>query len=159
VLDERLNLAPDELAGAVIGGISRRGKYIVIDLGTRGDLVVHLRMSGRLRQNRSSDEARYTRMILHVHSGEEVYFVNPRRLGTAVFYPDGFDKPLGVEPTGAAFTADVLAELTTASRTPIKQLLLDQGRIAGIGNIYAAESLWRAGIDPRRAANTLDDRR
>ena len=156
ILDERLEVSADALIGASIRDVKRRAKYIVIGLDGHGDLIVHLRMSGRLRLDRSEDEIPYTRMILHLDSGDSVFFVNPRRLGTVVLCPHGFDKDLGIEPTGSEFTADVLAELAAGSRAPIKQLLLDQRKIAGIGNIYAAEALWRAGIDPRRPSNSLE---
>jgi formamidopyrimidine-DNA glycosylase len=155
ILDDHLTISADELIGASIRGVNRRGKYIVIGLGSRGDLIVHLRMSGRLRLDRSEDEIPYTRMILRLDSGDSVYFVNPRRLGTVVLCPHGFDVDLGIEPVGSEFTAAVLGEFAAGSRTPIKQLLLDQRKIAGIGNIYAAEALWRAGIDPRRPSNSL----
>jgi formamidopyrimidine-DNA glycosylase len=157
ILDDRLTISAEALLGAAIRGVTRRGKHIVIGLDGRGDLIVHLRMSGRLRLDRSEDEVPYTRMILRLDSGESLYFVNPRRLGTVVLCPRGFDKQLGIEPIGAAFTADALAGFTTGSKAPIKLLLLDQRKIAGIGNIYAAEALWRAGIDPRRASNSLDE--
>ncbi len=156
ILDERLEVSADALLGTSVRDVKRRGKYIVIGLDGRGDLIVHLRMSGRLRLDRSEDEIRYTRMILRLDSGDSVYFINPRRLGTVVLCLHGFDKDLGIEPIGSDFTVDVLAELTTRSQAPIKQLLLDQRKIAGIGNIYAAEALWRAGIDPRRPANSLE---
>ena len=155
ILDARLAVDVKPLVGATIEGVERRGKHIVIHLAERGDLIVHLRMSGRLRLDRSDDEIPYTRMILHLDSGKSVYFVNPRRLGTAVLCPHGFDVDLGIEPIDPAFTAETLAAFTVASRAPIKQLLLDQRKIAGIGNIYAAEALWQAGIDPRRPSNTL----
>jgi len=155
ILDDRLDVDGRALIGASIREVRRRGKYIVIDLSDRGDLIVHLRMSGRLRLDRTEAEVGYTRMILHLDSGDSVYFVNPRRLGTVVLCPDGFDVPLGVEPTAAEFTIERLGTFTARSRAPIKQLLLDQRKIAGIGNIYAAEALWRSGIDPRRPANTL----
>ena len=156
ILDERLEVSADALLGASVRDVKRRAKYIVIGLDGHGDLVVHLRMSGRLRLDRSEDEVPYTRMILHLDSGDSVFFVNPRRLGTVVLCPHGFDKDVGIEPIGAEFTVDVLAGLAAGSRTPIKQLLLDQRKIAGIGNIYAAEALWRAGIDPRRSSNSLE---
>ncbi len=157
VLDDRLAISTDALIGAAIEGVTRRGKYIVIELEGRGDLIVHLRMSGRLRLDRSEDEIPYTRMILRLDSGGSVYFVNPRRLGTVVHCPRGFDVNLGVEPTGPEFTHEILGEFVSKSRAPIKQLLLDQRKIAGIGNIYAAEALWRAKIDPRRPANSLEE--
>ncbi len=155
ILDDRLTVTAEQLVGASIRTVRRRGKYIVIGLDGRGDLIVHLRMSGRLRLDRSADEIPYTRMILRLDSGDCVYFVNPRRLGTVSLCPHGFDRELGIEPIGPNFSVDVLAEFAAGSRTPIKQLLLDQRKIAGIGNIYAAEALWRAGVDPRRPANSL----
>ncbi len=155
VLDDRLEVTADVLVGASVRDVKRRAKYIVIGLDGRGDLVVHLRMSGRLRLDRSEDEIPYTRMILRLDSGGSVYFVNPRRLGTVVHCPRGFDAPLGVEPISSEFTAELLAGFASGSRAPIKQLLLDQRKIAGIGNIYAAEALWRARIDPRRPARSL----
>jgi formamidopyrimidine-DNA glycosylase len=118
---------------------------------------VHLRMSGRLRLERSENEIRYTRMILHLDSGDRVFFVDPRRLGTVVLCPRGFADNLGIEPTAPDFTVDALAGITRGSRTPIKQLLLDQRKVAGIGNIYAAEALWRARIDPLRPASSLGE--
>ncbi|MGB2982410.1 MAG: bifunctional DNA-formamidopyrimidine glycosylase/DNA-(apurinic or apyrimidinic site) lyase [Candidatus Bipolaricaulia bacterium] len=157
VLDAKLRLDADELAGAEISSIERRGKNIVFDLGTTGHLVIHLRMSGRLRLERSDDEVPYTRLILRLDSGASIYFVNPRRLGTAILCRDRFGDALGVEPMSSAFTQDALAKLASASRAPIKHVLMDQRRIAGIGNIYAAESLWQAGIDPRRLANSLGE--
>jgi len=155
ILDPRLGLLPGALCGASIDGVKRRAKYIVIGLEDRGDLVVHLRMSGRLRLDRSEQEIPYTRMILRLDSGDTVFFINPRRLGTAVLCKDGFDRRIGIDPTGAAFTPRQFASIVEASRAPIKQLLLDQRKIGGIGNIYAAEALWRAGIHPTRPANTL----
>jgi formamidopyrimidine-DNA glycosylase len=158
VLDARLALSGEALVGARIEAVRRRGKHIVFDLGARGDLVIHLRMSGRLRLECSEVEVPYTRLILGLDDGQRVYFVNPRRLGTAIFCPNGFCGPLGLEPLGVEFTPAALASLAAKSKAPIKQLLLDQRKIAGIGNIYAAESLWRAGIDPRRPANGLKKR-
>jgi formamidopyrimidine-DNA glycosylase len=156
VLDAKLRLNASVLAGAFITSIERRGKHIVFDLGAAGRLVIHLRMSGRLRFERTEAEIPYTRLILHLDSGEAVYFVNPRRLGTAVLCRDGFGGDLGVEPLSEAFTPEALAGIAAASRAPIKHLLLDQRKIAGIGNIYAAEALWRAKLDPRRTARSLE---
>ena len=157
ILDSRLGLSPAALRGAPIERVERRAKYIVIGLEDRGDLVVHLRMSGRLRLDRSKEEIPYTRMLLRLDSGDCVYFVNPRRLGTAVLCKDGFDKRIGIDPTDAAFTPRAFAEMAGVSRAPIKQLLLDQRKIGGIGNIYAAEALWRASVHPTRPANTLGE--
>lgn len=156
VLDKRLDLDGSRFSRALISSVERRGKYIVIGLGACGDLVVHLRMSGRLRMNRSEREIQYTRLALHLDSGDSVYFVNPRRLGTAAYYPKGFTPELGVEPLSPAFTSDSLAEMAGRSRSPIKLFLLDQRKVAGIGNIYASEALWRSGISPEREACSLN---
>jgi len=158
VLDPRLDLPADAVVGAKIESITRRGKYIVLNLDNQGALAVHLRMSGRLVSTQDPNEEKYTRLILHLSDGEAIYFVNPRRLGTVVYCPQGFNHALGVEPLSAPFSVERLAELAACSRAPIKLVMMDQRKIAGIGNIYAAEALWRAGIDPRRAANTLDSR-
>lgn len=157
VSDPRLTVSPDELTGALIEAVSRRGKYILLDLGDRGDLVLHLRMSGRLRFDTNEGEIPYTRMRLRLDDGKTLYFIDPRRLGTAVLYRTGFDADLGIEPLGPEFTATALGRLASVSRAPIKSLLMDQRRIAGIGNIYAAEALWRSGIDPRRPARDLSE--
>ncbi len=155
VADDRLDLDPSSLEGAIVSSVERRGKHIVFHLGDRGDLVIHLRMSGRLRLHRSEREKKYTRLVLNLDSGDRVYFVNPRRLGTVKYYPSGFKICLGVEPLGRTFTHDVLERLTTTSVSPIKMLLMDQRKIAGIGNIYAAEALWRSGISPSRCSSSL----
>lgn len=155
VLDERLGLDVAELAEARIHAITRRGKHIVLKLEARGDLVIHLRMSGRLRLHRSEQEIKYTRLILHLDSGEAVYFVNPRRLGTVALFPEGFKPRLGYEPLSSDFTVSALSDMARTCRSPVKTFLLNQQRIAGIGNIYAAEALWRAGISPDKPANTL----
>jgi len=155
VFDAKLAVSAEDLVGARIAGIRRRGKYIGIHLGDGRSLVIHLRMSGRLRLECRECETRYTRMILRLDDGQYIYFVDPRRLGTAGVHADGFDLALGYEPLDATFTTAALAELASQSRAPIKQLLLDQRKVAGIGNIYAAEALWRARIDPRRPANAL----
>jgi formamidopyrimidine-DNA glycosylase len=155
VLDEKLAVSGDDLAAARIAGIRRRGKYIGIELEDGRTLVVHLRMSGRLRFGCRECETKYARLILRLDNGTSVYFVDPRRLGTANVYDSGFDVSVGIEPLDVGFTAAALAKLAAASKAPIKQLLLDQKKVAGIGNIYAAEALWRAKLDPRRKANEL----
>ena len=155
VLDGKLDLAGNHLLGSRILSISRRGKYIVLSLDPAGDLVIHLRMTGRVRLQCATDERKYARLIVGLDSGRSIFFVNPRRLGTAVFHRDGFATSLGVDPLDPEFTEERLAEILAGSRRPIKQLLMDQRRIAGLGNIYAAECLWRAGIDPRRPASSL----
>jgi formamidopyrimidine-DNA glycosylase len=155
VADARLELDASALAGTTISSVERRGKYILLRLADHGDLAIHLRMSGRLRLHRAEREVAYTRLTLHLNTGDSIYFVNPRRLGTAVHYPDGFVMDMGLEPLSPRFTVDALRKIAHASRSPIKMLLLDQRKIAGIGNIYAAEALWRSGISPHRVSNSL----
>ena len=154
VIDAKLGLDARAIDCQTIDSIERRGKHIVIDLGGPA-LVIHLRMSGRLRLECSDQELKYTRLVLHLEDGRAIYFVNPRRLGTARFYPEGFEADLGVEPLSTAFTAELFSSLMGRSRAPVKQVLLDQRRITGVGNIYAAEALWRSKIDPRRPAKSL----
>ncbi|MBC7093569.1 bifunctional DNA-formamidopyrimidine glycosylase/DNA-(apurinic or apyrimidinic site) lyase [Candidatus Bipolaricaulota bacterium] len=132
-----------------VRALARRGKYALFDLGDRL-LVIHLRMSGRLAWGASAPEGR-VRLALRFPDGA-VYLVDPRRLGTAEVVRE-FKGELGPEPFGD------LSWLPTAlkgSRMPIKLWLMDQRKIAGIGNIYAAEILFRAGIDPRRPARGLE---
>ncbi len=131
-----------------VKAISRRGKYVLFDLGVR-TLVLHLRMSGRLVWAKRKPGGR-VRLVLRFPEGG-VYFVDPRRLGTAEVVSE-FTADLGPEPLGD------LAWLPAAlqqSRTPLKLWLMDQRKIAGIGNIYAAEILFRSGIAPVRRADSL----
>lgn len=156
VRDPRLSLPAEEIVDEEIAGIERRGKYIVFQLVSGRSLVVHLRMSGRLVRSCSKREEGYARLVLHLDRGA-IHFVDPRRLGTVEYCRDGFPHRLGADPLGREFTEERLGKIVRASRAPIKVLLLDQKRIAGIGNIYAAEALFRAGIDPRRPGATLTD--
>ncbi len=155
VRDAKLAVLEAQLAGARIGAIRRRGKYIGIEFEDERALVIHLRMSGRLRFGCPDCEVKYARLILHLDDGAQVCFVDPRRLGTASLCEDGFEAPVGLEPLEVEFTPAALARLAAGSRAPIKHFLLDQRRVGGIGNIYAAEALWRAKIDPRRPASGL----
>ena len=154
VIDPRISLPEKEIIGKRIAAIERRGKYIVFKLAPSGALIFHLRMSGRLLRVCAEGEGRYSRLVLHLDSGV-LRFVNPRRLGTVEYSANGFPHELGVEPLSDAFTVHQLRRLLAGSRRPVKPFLMDQRKIAGLGNIYASEALWRAEIDPRRAANTI----
>jgi formamidopyrimidine-DNA glycosylase len=154
VLDQRLALPVHEIVGKTIEGIERRGKYILFRLSGGGNIIVHLRMSGRLTLTRAPAEEKHTRFILHLDRGK-VYFINPRRLGTVEYSRNGFPHEIGIDPFDLEFTPRRLEEIVTSSRAPIKPLLMNQSKIAGLGNIYAAEALWRAGINPRRIGETL----
>jgi formamidopyrimidine-DNA glycosylase len=165
VLDPRWcrPLAPAGLAAAledrVIERLSRRGKYLVWELEGDAFLLVHLRMTGTLLLDPAGTPA-HTRVWLR--AGEHsLAFVDPRRFGTGelALGPEAleafFVARLGLEPLDPGFTSAHLHALTHTSRAPIKAFLLDQKRVAGVGNIYADEALFRARIHPLRPANRL----
>ncbi|MBC7220920.1 bifunctional DNA-formamidopyrimidine glycosylase/DNA-(apurinic or apyrimidinic site) lyase [Candidatus Bipolaricaulota bacterium] len=133
---------------AMVRSIERRGKYVLVHLRDQV-LVLHPRMSGRLLWGRRKPAGR-VRLSLWLAAGG-VHFVDPRRLGTAEVVAQ-FDDGLGPEPLG---DLDWLPEDLKKSRMPIKLWLMDQRKIAGIGNIYAAEILFRAGIAPQRPTDSL----
>jgi formamidopyrimidine-DNA glycosylase len=165
VLDPRWcrPLAPAELADAVEGRtlerLGRRGKYLVWELAGDVYLLVHLRMTGTLLLD-PPGEPLYNRVWLDL-SEHRLAFTDPRRFGTGelALGPDALDaffaERLGVEPLGDEFTSAHLHGLAKGSRAPIKAFLLDQKRVAGVGNIYADEALFRARIHPHRPANRL----
>jgi formamidopyrimidine-DNA glycosylase len=154
----------EALSGRIIRGIERRGKYLIFDLGD-GFAVIHLGMSGRLCvAERGTACAPHTHLRLALGGGGELRFVDPRRFGVAVvlavdqladFAPLA---GLGCEPLAAEAT-EALVEASARSRVPIRNLLLDQTVLAGVGNIYANEALARAGISPARRACTIARRR
>jgi formamidopyrimidine-DNA glycosylase len=168
VLDERWcsPLAPAELAAAVEGRrverLSRRGKYLVWELQDEAFLLVHLRMTGTLLLDPAGAPP-HTRVWLRL-TGHDVAFADQRRFGTGELALGTaardafFAARLGVEPLGEALAAAHLHALARRSRAPTKAFLLDQKRIAGVGNIYADEALFRARIHPLRLANTLTRR-
>jgi formamidopyrimidine-DNA glycosylase len=165
VIDVRWSrpLAPAELAAAVEGRrvqrLGRRGKYLEWELDDEVFLLVHLRMTGTLLLDPAAPPA-HTRVRFGV--GEhELLFVDPRRFGTGELALGReardafFTARLGVEPLGPEFTSAHLHALAKSSRAPLKAFLLDQRRLAGVGNIYADEALFRAGLHPLRPANRL----
>jgi formamidopyrimidine-DNA glycosylase len=148
--------------GAVIDRGWRRAKLVVLDLSTGDRLVVQPRFTGALlidSGNLPQRERAYSTIELVLEDGRSIHYRDIRRLGTvALMLPDRFDEyssALGVEPLDPAFTADHLSGLLRGSRQAVKKVLMDQRAIAGIGNIYANEALWRAGIDPSRTARSL----
>jgi formamidopyrimidine-DNA glycosylase len=165
VLDERWTrpVAPQELVDAVAGRrverLSRRGKYLVWELEHDVFLLVHLRMTGTLLLDPLGAPP-YTRAWLRL-DGHDVAFADQRRFGTGelALGPAAleafFAARLGVEPLGDGFTGAHLYALARTSRAPVKAFLLDQKRVAGVGNIYADEALFRARIHPLRPANRL----
>jgi formamidopyrimidine-DNA glycosylase len=150
------------LVGARLRGAWRRAKLVVLDLSTGDRLVVQPRFTGALLLDRGAlaeAERRFSTLALTLDDGTRVHYRDIRRLGTVtVMGPErwaAYSGALGVEPLDPAFTAGDLSALLRASRQAVKKVLMDQRRVVGVGNIYANESLWRAGIDPSRAADTL----
>ena len=150
----------DALEGRAVERLSRRGKYLIWEAQDEVYLLMHLRMTGTLLYDPPAD-ALYTRVRFALDDGHGLSFCDPRRFGTgelALGYPaleEFLDERLGVEPLGPDFTTEHLYLQTRNRRTPIKALLLDQRRVAGVGNIYANEALFRARIHPLRSAGVL----
>jgi formamidopyrimidine-DNA glycosylase len=149
-----------ELPGQEVVDVRRRAKYLLIDL-ERGTLIAHLGMSGSLRVLPPA-----TPLLVHDHydllldSGRCLRFNDPRRFGSLLWVTgDPAAHPLleglGPEPLEAGFDADYLAGRARGRKVAIKQFLMDQRVVVGVGNIYASEALFRAGIDPRRAAGRV----
>jgi len=140
----------------------RRAKLVVIDLDTGDRLVVQPRFTGALLIDDGSfegSELNYSTLRMDLDDGRSLHYADVRRLGTvALMSADRFEEysgKLGIEPLDPAFTAGHLWEVLRASSQPVKKVLMDQRKIAGIGNIYANEALWRAGIDPSRRAASV----
>jgi formamidopyrimidine-DNA glycosylase len=149
--------------GTRITGAKRRAKHIVISLDTGDSLVVQPRFTGALLATRGSELTDYDRTYIAVMLGLDSGFVlayrDVRRLGTvALMDPtrlgDYFGE-LGEEPLEEGFTAERLSAILRASRQPVKKVIMDQYKVVGVGNIYANEALWRAGIDPSRMAKDV----
>jgi formamidopyrimidine-DNA glycosylase len=149
------------LEGASVRAVSRRGKFLLFDLGAKREAIVaHLGMTGKfLLQGRSDAVPRFARASIEIGRGERVVYCDARRLGQFRLL-DAAEvlriEALGVEPLGPEFTPRRLLELTRPSAKPIKIFLMDQRRVAGVGNIQAAEALFVARIHPQREARSLD---
>jgi formamidopyrimidine-DNA glycosylase len=135
----------------------RRAKLVVIDLDTDDRIVVQPRFTGALLIDDGSftgSELDYSTLRLDLDDGRALHYADVRRLGTvALMSADRFEEysgKLGIEPLDRAFTADHLSAVLRATSQPVKKVLMEQRKIAGIGNIYANEALWRARIDPSR---------
>jgi formamidopyrimidine-DNA glycosylase len=153
------------LAGATVGGLTRRAKHAVFELETprgRRRLVVQPGMTGALLvydRPLADDEARYAVLRAALGGGGELVYRDVRRLGTILLLDDAgwhaYDRALGPEPLDDAFTFQDMAASFQRSRQAIKKVLMDQRFVVGVGNIYANEALFAAGIDPSRAASAV----
>jgi len=158
---------PADLAQRVQGRrvvtVGRRGKFILISLDDGTVLVAHLGMSGRMFIMNGTPPApgRHDHVIFATEDGSTIYFNDARRFGLVDLTREAdlpqyrFFADLGPEPLGNGFNAPALAAALKGKNTPIKAALLDQRVVAGIGNIYACEALFRAGLSPRRKARTV----
>ena len=160
------------LQGARVESFARRAKYILMRLSggdpaqvSGGDtLLIHLGMSGRMNINRVGSNApqpAHEHVLLETDDGWRIGFVDPRRFGSIDLMPTAAEAThpllagLGPEPLGPGFTTKILASALAGKRTPIKSALLDQRLVAGLGNIYVCEALFRAGIHPERLAGII----
>jgi formamidopyrimidine-DNA glycosylase len=152
------------LTGARVLGFRRRAKYILMRLDGGESVLIHLGMSGRMALTQGQPETimPHEHFVIETDEGWRVGFVDPRRFGTVDLVPTAAENAhrllagLGPEPLDEAeFTAAALSAVLARRRTPIKAALLDQRTVAGLGNIYACEALYRAGISPRRPAHTV----
>ncbi len=163
LLDDKLqSLDPAPLVGSTVEDVHRSGKQVVARVaapdGSSLWLCVHLRMTGRLAVEpvEPDTDERHLRVIIALDRGW-LTFRDARRFGTLAVHRRRRDTlPAGLEPLSRQHTARRLEQLIHGSRTAIKPWLLRQDRLVGLGNIYASEILFRAGIDPRRASGSLD---
>jgi formamidopyrimidine-DNA glycosylase len=150
------------LDGARIGALGRRGKYILIELDADGLLLLHLGMSGRVTADRAAlPDAPHDHVVLTLDDGTVIRFNDPRRFGTLDYVKRGEEDRhpllagLGPEPLEPGFDGAYLATKLAGRLTPIKAALLDQRVVAGLGNIYVCEALFRARLSPRRLAASI----
>jgi formamidopyrimidine-DNA glycosylase len=148
-----------DLPGETIATVGRRAKFIVITLSSGRRLTVHLRMTGRLIFQAAGTCAPYpyTHISIDFTDGTRVAFADVRQFGRMrlLEHDEVWDADGGIEPLSEGFTSEVFVSMLDERRTPIKVFLLDQSRISGIGNIYACEALWEAGIRPSRPAHKV----
>ena len=163
ILDPRLTRPIDlfevaeELEGDSVASVERRGKYLVVRLESGLALLVHLRMTGSF----GFEPTTHERAVLELDDGTRLAYRDVRRFGTWLVLENAELEPYlaaknGPEPLGARFTGEWLAARLAVRRAPVKAVLLDQRVVAGLGNIYADEALWRARINPLRPAESLD---
>ena len=153
--------APESIIGKRLISIKRRGKFLAFHFDKQQNLVFHLGMSGQLYSSSEKKEDQHIHYEAQFDNNAFLHFRDPRRFGGIWLVSDleAFFSPLGPEPLTRAFNAGYLAGKTQNRTLPIKNLLLNQHIVAGIGNIYADEALFAAGVRPQRAAKelTLDE--
>jgi formamidopyrimidine-DNA glycosylase len=162
------------LEGRRVSSLGRRAKYLVGDLSSGEVLIMHLGMSGRFTistpdlalkpgdfHHTSSTHAKHDHVIFTMSNGVTITYNDPRRFGFMDLVPRAelescrHFKAMGLEPLGNALDGAAIQSLFAGKKTPLKAALLDQSLIAGLGNIYVAEALYRAGLSPKRAAGTV----
>jgi formamidopyrimidine-DNA glycosylase len=178
--DLRWPLPPDfaaRLEGQTVIGLGRRAKYLTVDLSSGEVLLMHLGMSGSFRvfhdggerkpgkyHHERPPQATHDHVVFHMSNGVEIAFNDPRRFGSMKLVPrDKLDeepllRALGPEPLGNEFDAAMLARACRGKKTSLKAALSDQRVVAGLGNIYVCEALWRARLSPKRRASTIATR-
>jgi formamidopyrimidine-DNA glycosylase len=171
--DLRVPLPPkfaQRVEGRTVRAIDRRAKYLLVRLDDGQTLIAHLGMSGRMTLHDATSAAehpfeRHDHVVIETDEGWQVRFNDARRFGLMLLVADEavpkhkLFKGLGPEPLEAAFDGPALAARLTGRRTPIKAALLDQKTLVGVGNIYACEALFLAGISPKRSAHTVQGER
>lgn len=152
----------DRLTGATIARCWRRAKLVVLDLSTGDRIVVQPRFTGALLLDAGDlpeEERRYSTLALRLDDDRLLHYRDIRRLGTVALMDEArwarYSGALGVEPLEPAFTPERLSAIVRDTRQAVKKVLMDQRHLVGVGNIYANEALWRAGIDPSRAGRSL----
>ena len=152
-----------ELEAERVAAVQRRGKYLIVEFEGGRVLLIHLRMTGSLLRapDGSLPDDPHRRAVVRLDDGSVVAYRDVRRFGTWLLLEPGEAEPylaarVGEEPLDALFTAARLGERLAGRRTTLKAALLDQRTLAGIGNIYADEALWRARLNPLRVASGLD---
>ena len=179
VLDARWTRSVDprslerQVGGRTIASLRRRGKYLLLDLEGELTLVMHLRMTGNLFLVDEGDlvvavdgsdftpaDDPYLRARFSLDDGRELRFSDARRFGEAFLLPtdrveERFSGRVGIEPLSEEFTAEAIERMAAGRRAPLKSFLLDQAGIAGVGNIYADEALWRAELHPLSPAGSM----
>jgi formamidopyrimidine-DNA glycosylase len=152
-----------ELEGERVSSVDRRGKYLIVRFESGRSLLIHLRMTGSLRHDKGGslpDDA-HRRAVVRLDDGSDVAYRDVRRFGTWLLLEPGeldayLDARVGAEPLLESFHARNLAARLAGRKTPTKAAILDQRTVAGVGNIYADEALWRARIHPLTPAASLD---